>query len=114
MPGEKRQRTKHIMVRVTPEELEAIREKAKAFGYASSTAALLRDLALGIEPTSTLDQRAILDLLRINADLGRLGGLLKHWLSAKGSDFKSAQDIRALLRALDDTQAALKKKVMAL
>jgi len=30
---------------------------------------------------SMIDQRAILDLVKINADLGRFGGLIKMWLT---------------------------------
>ena len=55
-------------------------------------------------------QQARLELLRINADLGRLGGLLKRAL-AEGHD--KAAVIR-LLRQIDQTQANLKEKVRAL
>jgi len=30
---------------------------------------------------STVDQRAVLELVKINADMGRLGGLIKMWLT---------------------------------
>jgi len=41
----------------------------------------------------------VLDLLKINADLGRLGGLIKMWLSSDQS-FESGS-VHALQRKLD-------------
>ena len=41
----------------------------------------LRRLGLALPVESTIDQRAILDLVKINADLGRFGGLIKMWLT---------------------------------
>jgi hypothetical protein len=41
----------------------------------------LRRLGLAQPVESTIDQRAILDLVKINADLGRFGGLIKMWLT---------------------------------
>lgn len=101
------------MVRVSEDELIEASRKAEAFSY-PSPAALFRDLIAGIEPRSTLDQQAILELLRVNADLGRLGGLLKHWLQAKGAEKDLVPDIRALLRDIENTQRELKKKVKVL
>ena len=114
MGSEERQRRDQIKVRVSDDEKKIIQEKAKAFGYQSSTAALLRDLALGIEPKSTLDQQAVLDLLKVNADLGRLGGLLKHWLQAKGAKPSEVIEIRTLMDDLVQTQKLLRKKVLSL
>ena len=114
MGSEERQRRDQIKVRVSDDEKKIIQEKAKAFGYQSSTAALLRDLALGIEPKSTLDQQAVLDLLKVNADLGRLGGLLKHWLQAKGAKPSEVIEIRSLMDDLVQTQKLLRKKVLSL
>ncbi|WP_428622192.1 plasmid mobilization protein [Sedimenticola sp.] len=113
MGSEKRQRTKRYPVRFFPEEFEEAERKAKAFSY-PSVASLIRDLVTGVEPTSTLDQQAILELLRVNADLGRLGGLLKHWLQAKGMERNIVPDISALLRDIEDAQRKLKKKVKSL
>ena len=114
MGSDNRKRTKLIPVRVNDDELKVIDEKARAFGYTSSRSALLRDLALGIEPRSTLDQRAVLDLLKVNADLGRLGGLLKHWLQAKGATSSEMIEIRALMSDLNRTQEALRRRVLSL
>ena len=55
---------------------------------------------------STIDQRAILDLVKINADLGRLGGLIKMWLTTN-ADFESLS-AQGLQRKLENTLAAVR------
>lgn len=115
MGSESRRRQKHIMVRVSEDEHAAIGARAAQFGYGENNrATLLRDLGLGIEPKSAIDAQAVLDLLQVSADLGRLGGLLKHWLQSVGSDRDTAVDVRDLLSQITATQALLKAKVMAL
>jgi hypothetical protein len=49
--------------------------------HSLSASSYLRRLGLAIPLQSTIDQRAILDLVKINADLGRFGGLIKMWLT---------------------------------
>jgi hypothetical protein len=66
-----------------------------------SASGYLRALGLELAIESTIDQRAVLDLLKINADLGRLGGLIKMWLSSDRS-FESGSG-QALQRKLDAT-----------
>ena len=114
MGSNTRRRAHQIKVRVSEEEKQQIEAKALAFGYTTSTAALLRALALGVEPKSTLDQQAVLELLRVNADLGRLGGLLKHWLQAKGAKPAQAIQINSLLDDLQRTNRLLRDKILAL
>ena len=46
-----------------------------------STSAYLRQVGLGMPIKSILDQNSIADLAKVNADQGRLGGLLKLWLT---------------------------------
>ena len=53
---------------MTPEEKAAI--KAKADAHSLSASSYLRRLGLAMPVESTIDQRAILDLVKINADLG--------------------------------------------
>ena len=45
-----------------------------------STSAYLRQVGLGMPIKSILDHKSIADLAKVNADQGRLGGLLKLWL----------------------------------
>ena len=67
-----------IKVWVTPSEKKIIDENAKACGM--STSAYLRQVGLGMPIKSILDHKSIADLAKVNADQGRLGGLLKLWL----------------------------------
>lgn len=74
-----RKGTTPIKVWVLPDEKEAITQKAKAAGLSAS--AYLRNVGMGTPVTGVADQEAVLELVKINADLGRLGGLLKMWLT---------------------------------
>ncbi|OCG28995.1 plasmid mobilization protein, partial [Gilliamella sp. HK7] len=74
-----RRNTTPIKVWVFPEEKEMIISNAKKHGL--STSSFLRQLGLNIEVRGIVDQQRILELVKINADLGRLGGLLKLWLT---------------------------------
>jgi hypothetical protein len=99
-----------IKVWVTPEEKSAIKTKAGAHSLSASS--YLRRLGLALPVESTIDQRAILDLVKINADLGRLGGLIKMWLTSN-ADFESLS-AQGLQRRLENTLAdvrALQKKM---
>jgi hypothetical protein len=55
------------------------------------------------------DQRAILDLVKINADMGRLGGLIKMWLTTN-ADFASLS-AQGLQRKLENTLALFSSAV---
>lgn len=75
----KRKHCQHLRVPVLPEEKAAIQRQADAAGL--SVAAYLRNVGLGYEIRGMLDYRCVEDLARANGDLGRLGGLLKLWLT---------------------------------
>lgn len=68
-----------IVVRVLPDEKLGIEEMARATG--NTTAGYLRKVGLGYEVRTILDYERAQALVKINGDLGRLGGLLKHWLA---------------------------------
>jgi hypothetical protein len=68
-----------IKVWVTPGEKQVIETSARNCGM--STSAYLRQVGLGMPIKSILDQNSIADLAKVNADQGRLGGLLKLWLT---------------------------------
>ncbi len=55
-----------------------------------------------------LDTQAISNLLKALADLGRLGGLLKLWLSERPGQGASTVDVRRLLRQIEAHQMQLK------
>jgi hypothetical protein len=97
--GKTRKESTPIKVWVTPEEKAAIGAKADAHSLSSS--GYLRRLGLALPVESTIDQRAILDLVKINADLGRFGGLIKMWLTTN-ADFESL-NVHGLQRKLENT-----------
>ena len=68
-------------------------------------AAYLRRVGLGHRLPGILDHRRVEELARINGDLGRLGGLLKLWLTndERTAAFGEAT-IRAVLAKIVDTQ----------
>ena len=74
-----RKHGQHLRVPVLPDEAASIRALAAAAHL--SVAAYLRNVGLGYEVRSLLDHARIDDLAKINGDLGRLGGLLKLWLT---------------------------------
>ncbi len=79
MGSEHRQRQAVIKVRVTEAEKQALETQAVATGLSLSS--YLRNVGLNYPIKSNLDQRAVTDLARVAGDIGRLGGLLKLWLS---------------------------------
>ncbi|HDX6281810.1 TPA: DNA transfer protein [Campylobacter fetus subsp. venerealis] len=69
---------KRIAIRLSEDEYEHIIQKAKGHGLTISR--YLRDLAMNYPVICIVDQKAAIDMLKIAGDLGRLGGLFKHWL----------------------------------
>jgi hypothetical protein len=102
MASEQKKRVSpHVLrVVVSPEERAAIDRAADRLGM--STSAYLRSLGLGYRPVSHLDDEAAQRLERVNADLSRLGNLLKLWLSddAKLAVFKPGQAVAYIGRLL--------------
>lgn len=96
-----------IKVYVTPEERSAIERNAEACSLSASK--YLCNVGCGYLPRGVLDQKAVLELLKACADLGRLGGLLKMWLS--NDERLGALDIRKLYNDILSTQAELKDKI---
>lgn len=76
---ETRRERAHLRVPVLAEEEATIKAQAKSAGL--STAAYLRNVGMGYPIRSIVDHEQVKELIRVNADLGRLGGLLKLWLS---------------------------------
>ena len=103
---ESRDRNRPLKVFVSERERAEIETRAAATGL--SVSAYLRNLGLGFQPHSTLDQVAILALIKVNADQGRLGGLFKLWLSGQSAPSAETTEIRKLLAAIEEGQAKLK------
>jgi len=91
---------------VSPEEHATISANAKQAGLSQST--YIKRICLG-QPTPSLEkQHTRRDLLRINADLGRLGGLFKLCLSEKQGPLVALhQEVRRILREIEMRQLEL-------
>jgi hypothetical protein len=98
-----RKNTPPVKVYCLPEEREQLQASARA--ARRSLSAYLLHVGLGYPVRSSMDRRHIEDILRVNADLGRLGGLLKLWLT---NDERTAMvgesTLRAVLAKIDATQ----------
>lgn len=97
-----------IKVYCLPEEKEHIEAQAKRAGM--SAARYLREVGLGYKIKGVVDCEQVRELARINGDLGRLGGLLKLWLT---DDVRTAQfgesTILAVLSKIEATQEEMGK-----
>jgi len=102
-----RKNGKHIRVPVLPDEEAAIKNNANQAGL--STAAFLRKVGMGYEVESLVDVDQVRELSRVNGDLGRLGGLLKLWLTddVRTRGF-SPVVINKLLEKIESTQNELR------
>jgi len=98
MPSKK----KRIAVYLGPEEYSRIQESAQKAGLSLST--FCQRVCLGIPVPGLEHRQAVKDILKANADLGRLGGLLKLALSEGGDKIALSK----LLREIDAGQGALK------
>jgi hypothetical protein len=101
-----RKTTRRFQVPVFPEEEEIIKQLASSVGL--SVSAYLRNVGLGYQVQGILDNKRVEELARINGDLGRLGGLLKLWLT---DDVRTAKfgeaTILAVLSKIADTQGQM-------
>ncbi len=108
---ERRNRLHPIKVYVSDLERAEIEHRAKAVKLAPSS--LMRSLALGFEPKSAFDKDAITTLIKLHADQGRLGGLLKLWLTEKKGEGTHASNVRSVLQQIESLQLELAHIVMA-
>lgn len=105
--AKKPKRTERLQAYVTPEEFTLIVESSQRAGLTLSEFA--RRVCLGSRVESREDQQARRELLKANADLGRLGGLLKQTLACGHKE-----QIYGLLHKIDQLQENLKAKIRAL
>ena len=92
-----------IKVYCFPDERETIEQQARSTGLSKSSY-LLR-VGMGYPIRSIVDHHHVEELVKINGDLGRLGGLLKLWLSnEKSVGGIDARTIRETLTKIDRTQ----------
>jgi hypothetical protein len=105
---ERRKRIREPFIKVVASAAERAEIKRLAWAASLSMSAYLRTLGLNWKPKSTLDCRAILALAKVNADQGRLGGLLKLWLSERPGQGAPTTDVRRLLKEIENAQAELR------
>jgi hypothetical protein len=113
--SEARRRNPPIKVWLLPEERELIDRNAREAGLSLSS--YLRALGMGERPANVVDLDQVQVLAKVNADLGRLGGLLKLWLSKDARFIAGAPgrgDVQSLLDALRVTQEDLASAVRAI
>ncbi|WP_416391858.1 conjugal transfer transcriptional regulator TraJ [Alloalcanivorax xenomutans] len=100
-----------IKVYCLPNERAAIEQNAAAAGMSLSS--FLLTVGMGYKITGIVDYEHVREMARINGDLGRLGGLLKLWLTddVRAARFGEAT-IHALLSRIEETQDELGKVMM--
>lgn len=92
----------------TEEERHELSERAEMVGL--SVGSYLVRVGLGYQPYSVFDHKAVIGLLHTAADLGRVGGLLKLWLTERPDEGVSSDDMRRVLNHLLETQHELRLK----
>ena len=102
---EARDRLKPAKVFVTAAERAEIEARATAAGL--SVSSYLRAAGLGHPVRSALDHEAVMALAKVNADQGRLGGLLKLWLASRPGEGASEREVRRLLGDIEALQGEL-------
>ena len=102
MPSKK----KRIAVYLGPEEYATIQKSAARAGISMST--FCKRVCTGIPVPGLEHRQAVKDILKANADLARLGGLLKLALSEGGDKIT----LPGLLREIGDGQRELKIAAM--
>ena len=95
-----------IKVYCLPEERDLIAANAKAAG--KSVSSFLLAVGQGYQITGVVDAERVREMARISGDLGRLGGLLKWWLTddARTANF-TPETIRVVLSKIDESQVEL-------
>ncbi len=111
MPRETRLKRLRVPV-LTKEDAEI---KAKAQDAGLSVAEYLRNLGLGYQVPSVIDNRQVDALLKINADLGRLGGLIKLWLTNdERTKFIGKSQLHITLDSIRNTQSSMLDMILKL
>jgi len=100
-----------LKVYLAPEELESILANADKTGLSLSTFA--KRVCLGSPVPSLENQQAVRDMLKINADLGRLGGLFKLYLATPDPPVPELPpESRRILREIEARQRELRAAII--
>ncbi len=113
MRTKRAKRDKRLRVPVLPKEEMMIKAKASEAGL--TIAEYLRNLGLGYTVPSVIDNRQVDALLKINADLGRLGGLIKLWLTNDSrTKYIGKSRLHITLDTIRETQSAMLNEIIKL
>nr|WP_256595395.1 CopG family transcriptional regulator [Pseudomonas sp. LG1E9] len=96
---------------MTDEEKATITERAEEAGMSRS--GYLRALGLNTPIRSVVDLAAVVDLAKVNGDLGRFAGLLKLWLLEKRGQGADAIDVE-LMMEFKELQVGIRKAMSAI
>ena len=109
----KERRDKKLRVPVLPIEEAEIKNKATDAGL--TVAEYLRNLGLGYQVPSVVDSKQVDSLLKINGDLGRLGGLIKLWLTNdKRTKLIGKSQLHLTLDSILNTQSSMLDAIIKL
>ncbi len=89
---------------LTPDEYREVARSATNAGLSVST--FVKRICLAQTVRSIVDHQAVLVLAKANADMGRLGGLFKMFLS-EGRAGQHADELRAVFRSIETTKDQL-------
>ena len=104
--GVTRKNSPPIKVYCLPTERQQLKENARSANL--SVSSYLLTVGLAYRVTGVVDAEKVQEMARINGDLGRLGGLLKLWLTDDPRTQKFGEStIRALLAKIEATQSQL-------
>ncbi len=98
-----------IVVRSYLEKDEYHKLKKLSSQTGLSISSFIKKVCLGQNINATIDYESYLALLKANADLGRIGGLLKLAIS-KGLSGQQTGDFRTILRDIERNQNILTKQ----
>ena len=84
-------------------------DKAQQCGMPAST--YMRNVGLNLPVKSILDYKSVVELLRLKGDMGRLGGLLKLWLSERRGEGSAVTDVNRVLREIREIELEILKKI---
>ncbi|MDR2893663.1 MAG: pirin [Deltaproteobacteria bacterium] len=101
---------KHIKTYLNEQEMQFIASNAAKARLSMS--AYVKRICLGYEPKSAVDSQAVLELIRLKSELGRLGGLLKFSLGEK--TLERSRKINDLIDALAECKAEIDSTIKAM
>lgn len=101
-----------VRIRCSDEQRTEILERAEMVGLSPNQ--YLLKVGLGYEPKSVIDHKSVAKLLQTSGGLGRIGGLLKLWLTERPGEGVPPDDMRRVLNDLLELQHEIRLKARSL